>query len=104
MTNDETTNEIICWIEEGDGFQIFDMDRFCEELLPTYFRHNKFSSFMRQLNMYDFQKQRGNGYIFRHPQFIKGTTKEHIVSSIERKTNLKHEKNAEKRQHKMMAK
>ena len=104
MTNDETTNEIICWMDESDGFQILDMDRFCNELLPKYFKHNKFSSFIRQLNMYDFQKQRGNGYNFSHSHFIKGSSKEHIISSIERKTNLKHEKNAEKLQHKMMVK
>lgn len=47
---------IACWSEGGDSFMIKDPDRFAAEVIPQYFSHNNFSSFVRQLNFYGFRK------------------------------------------------
>ena len=49
---------IVTWSEDGTHFAIIDVERFEQEILPAYFRHRNFSSFVRQLNMYDFHKIR----------------------------------------------
>ena len=60
--------DIVVWNEEGTHFTILDVERFEQEILPAYFRHRNFSSFVRQLNMYDFHKIRNeqNKNIFEH--------------------------------------
>jgi len=69
MVNDQSTNRIIGWVHQGHGFQIFDNDAFSSRILPKYFKHNKLSSFIRQLNMYDFKKLPGkkDHYTFQNP-------------------------------------
>lgn len=52
MVDDEATNSIISWSPRDDSFTILDMTHFSVHLLPKYFKHSNFSSFMRQLNIY----------------------------------------------------
>lgn len=47
-----------CWVPGGKIFLILDVQKFSETVLPKYFRHNKFTSFVRQLNLYGFSKLR----------------------------------------------
>ncbi|KAI8985277.1 hypothetical protein BDB01DRAFT_721902 [Pilobolus umbonatus] len=56
MVNDPTTNELICWSEDGTSFFVNNQEDFARKVLPRFFKHNKFSSFVRQLNMYGFHK------------------------------------------------
>ena len=42
--------EIGGWSPVGETFLIKDPTRFAEEIIPTIYKHNKFSSFVRQLN------------------------------------------------------
>jgi len=57
---DQCPNEIASWSDGGDSFTIKDVDAFEAKVLPTYFKHSKFSSFIRQLNFYGFNKQRSD--------------------------------------------
>jgi len=47
---------IAAWSAKGDSFLIKDPDRFAQTVIPQYFSHNNFSSFVRQLNFYGFRK------------------------------------------------
>ena len=46
------------WTSTEDSFNIKDVNRFTDVVLPKYFKHSNFSSFIRQLNMYGFNKVR----------------------------------------------
>lgn len=52
MVDDNSTDSIISWNDTGDCFVIWDMTQFSVQLLPKFFKHSNFSSFMRQLNIY----------------------------------------------------
>ncbi|GAA5968470.1 hypothetical protein JCM11641_007646 [Rhodosporidiobolus odoratus] len=56
MVSDTATDDLIYWSDEGDSFFITSADRVAKELLPRFFKHSNFGSFVRQLNMYGFHK------------------------------------------------
>ena len=78
-------NKIINWIDNGKGFIIENLYDFTENILPKYYRHKNYSSFVRQLNMYDFHKKKNseNKFIFYHENFIKD--KKDLIKKIKRK-------------------
>ena len=45
-----------CRTDGGEMFVVKDPDKFAKYVIPQYFHHNKFSSFTRQLNFYQFRK------------------------------------------------
>jgi hypothetical protein len=47
-------SDIICW--STDDVQIKNREAFVEEVLPSFFRHQRMESFVRQLNLYGFRK------------------------------------------------
>lgn len=51
--------ELIRWSENGDSFIVLDEDGFSQTLIPELFKHNNYSSFVRQLNSYGFHKKVG---------------------------------------------
>jgi len=52
VVDDPTTNYIVSWNRGGASFVVRDPHAFSTSLLPRYFKHNNFSSFVRQLNTY----------------------------------------------------
>ena len=52
MVDDSTTDEIVSWSSNKNSFVVWNPPEFARLLLPTYFKHNNFSSFIRQLNTY----------------------------------------------------
>merc|ERR1712137_198835 len=56
IVSDEATNEVVSWLQGGECFAIKDQHRFQTEILPSFFKHNNLSSFIRQLNTYGFRK------------------------------------------------
>lgn len=85
FVSDEDCDEIVAWALDGRGFIVKDVSRFCDLILTKYFRHCNFSSFTRQLNMYDFKKSKNeeNEKVFAQPYFQRG--KRALLSKIQRK-------------------
>ena len=49
---------IVSWNKEGDLFEIYDPERFQNQVIPMYFKHKNLKSFIRQLNLHGFKKLR----------------------------------------------
>jgi osomolarity two-component system response regulator SKN7 len=77
MLEDPTHQDVARWGKDGDTFVVEDGERFTRSILPKHFKHSNMSSFIRQLNKYDFHKVKpssdsetmGNVLEFKHPYF-----------------------------------
>jgi heat shock transcription factor len=47
-----TSQSYITWNEDGTQFWVTNIENFSRDVLPVYFKHNNYASFVRQLNMY----------------------------------------------------
>jgi hypothetical protein len=103
------------WTEIGDTFIIRDVFRFTNEIIPHVYKHNKFPSFVRQLNFCEYSAptqsieivcsplfiladgfrkvkpdtisaHHADWWEFKHPNFRKGEP--HLMSEIKKSTHF----------------
>ena len=82
ILSDNTYNEIIHWDTDGKRIIVKDVINLCNLVLPKFYKHRNYSSFVRQLNMYGFHKSKGiiqNGEGYEHEKFNIDSTKEEIL-------------------------
>jgi heat shock transcription factor, other eukaryote len=84
LVNDASWGELIRWEDNGQNFIILDPTEFSRKILPAYFKHKNFSSFVRQLNQYGFSKLSHDEWIFGHKNFRFGQ-KEQLTGIIRKK-------------------
>ncbi len=77
---------MVFWNSNGESFIIANTEKFIK-ILPKYYKTQNYSSFVRQLNMYDFHKIKNtNGFHeFRHERFRRGNFQD--LKHIKRKIN-----------------
>lgn len=61
----------VAW-NPDNSFTVVDMVGFSRDVLPLFFNHRNFTSFVRQLNTYGFRKPMANSNTFQHPYFQRG--------------------------------
>lgn len=94
MISDPKAADFIWWTELGTSFVVSSAGEFSRSILGQHFKHNNFSSFVRQLNMYGFHKinrtprnQRvqpdAQQWEFSHPKFLRG--RQDLLEDIKRK-------------------
>lgn len=52
LVNEPALDGVISWGAAGNSFVVWDPSTFARDVLPHNFKHNNFSSFVRQLNTY----------------------------------------------------
>jgi hypothetical protein len=84
----EGFDHIVSWMPNGNGFKLHDREQFKKTIVARYFNQSHYKSFIRQLNIYDFQRQegeRGSSYsrdfFVRVERFLCGYMKRYIIKT-----------------------
>ncbi|KAK9291307.1 hypothetical protein L1049_019252 [Liquidambar formosana] len=83
LVDDRTIDDVISWNEDGTTFIVWNPTEFAKDVLPKFFKHNNFSSFVRQLNTYGFRKVVPDRWEFSNDCFRKGEKR--LLCDIQRR-------------------
>ncbi|CAD6254185.1 unnamed protein product [Miscanthus lutarioriparius] len=72
LVDDPAVDDVISWNDDGSAFIVWRPAEFARDLLPKYFKHNNFSSFLLQLNTYGFRKIVPDRWEFANDLFRRG--------------------------------
>ncbi|KAL9668322.1 hypothetical protein QQ045_002702 [Rhodiola kirilowii] len=72
MVDDPSSNSIVSWSSNDRSFIVRNPPEFSRILLPKFFKHSNFSSFIRQLNTYGFRKIDPEQWEFANDDFVRG--------------------------------
>lgn len=102
---DTCDSKVASWSDDGETFIVKQPKIFESTIIPQFFKHSKFSSFVRQLNFYGFRKikysdtikidaqleaETANYWRFRHEHFLRGRPE--LLMEIKRSNSQSQEK------------
>ncbi|CAN8245994.1 unnamed protein product [Cochlearia groenlandica] len=83
MVDDSASDSIVSWTNNYKSFLVKNQAEFSRDLLPRFFKHQNFSSFIRQLNTYGFRKVDPEKWEFANDDFVRG--KPYLMKNIHRR-------------------
>ena len=92
ILNNNSYKNIIHWDTDGKRVIISDVVNLCNLVLPKFYKHHNYSSFVRQLNLYGFHKSKGIskcGDSYELEAFHSKATKEEISQIVKPNKKMK---------------